>query len=85
MKEVEAEMVKTEKEEKLETLFAESSRLPAYLQFCLWLPTPRLRLGLRTGRARGALGSEEPELESMAVVLQGRPHCAQGDGCAQAL
>ena len=27
----------------LEALFAGDNKLPAYLQFCLWLPTPRLR------------------------------------------
>ena len=59
----------------------QTSGLPAVLPLAAHASTKGL--GLRTGC--GALGSEEPELESMAVVLQSRPHCAQGDGCAQTL
>ena len=40
--EVEFELRGYSKKE-LEALFAGDNKLPAYLQFCLWLPTPRLR------------------------------------------
>ena len=41
--EVELELRGYFKKKELEALFAGDSKLPAYLQFCLWLPTPRLR------------------------------------------
>ena len=41
--EVELELCGYFKKKELEALFAGDSKLPAYLQFCLWLPTPRLR------------------------------------------
>ena len=41
--EVEFELRGCFKKKELEALFAGDSKLPAYLQFCLWLPTPRLR------------------------------------------
>ena len=41
--EVEFELRGYSKKKELEALFAGDNKLPAYLQFCLWLPTPRLR------------------------------------------
>lgn len=41
--EVEFELRGYFKKKELEALFAGDNKLPAYLQFCLWLPTPRLR------------------------------------------
>ena len=41
----------------LEALFAGDNKLPAYLQFCLWLPTPRLRGWARVRVERVAHGA----------------------------